>query len=257
MGWEYQGSRRLGNMDFEAVGRDAARHAVELLGAKNIAACKAPVLLDRAVAVDFLGVFASMLSSEAVQKGKSLLKGRIGQQVLGPAINIIDDALMPDASGLRPMDDEGVPVRRNVLIKEGVLESYLYNTHTAARDGRKSTGNAVRGGHMTPPSVGALSLFISGHTYTVAELLARMGSGLLVTDVMGMHTADAISGDFSVGASGLWIEGGRVAHPVKEAVISGNLLDFFGAVAGLGDDLRFYGRLGSPSILFGPTDISG
>ena len=255
VGWEYALSRRLREVDFEAVGRDAARRALELLGARRMTACKSPVLLDRSVAVDFLGVFASMLSSESVQKGKSLLKGKLGQRVAGQSISIVDDALLPSSPGLRPFDDEGSPARRTVLVREGVLEGYMYNAHTASKEGRRTTGNAVRGGYMSPPTVGPLSLYIEPSS-AAPDLFALMGTGLYVTDVMGMHTADAISGDFSVGASGLWIEGGRAAYPVKEAVISGNILGFFNGAEALGRDLRFYGRMGSPSILFGPTDIS-
>ncbi len=255
VGWEYALSRRLSEVDFGAVGRDAAKRALELLGARRMTACKAPVLLDRSVAVDFLGVFASMLSSEAVQKGKSLLKGRLGQRVASRSINIVDDALLASSPGLRPFDDEGAPARATVLVREGVLEGYMYNAHTAAKEGRRTTGNAVRGGYMSPPSVGPLSLYIEPSS-AASDLFGEMGTGLYVTDVMGMHTADAISGDFSVGASGLWIEGGRAAYPVKEAVISGNMLGFFSGALALGDDLRFYGRMGSPSILFGQTDIS-
>lgn len=258
MGWDQMSGRFLNEVDFESVGAGASRRAIEMLGARRIAACKAPVLLDSSVAAEFLSIFGVMLSSDAVQKGKSLLKGKVGQRVTSEIISIIDDGLMPQAPGRRPFDDEGAPTRRNVLVQDGVLAGFMYNTHTGAREGRRTTGNAVRAGYMSPPSVGAMSLHISsgGSTHSLTGMLTAMGSGLYITDAMGMHTADTISGDFSIGVSGLWIEEGRVLHPVKEAVISGNLLEFFGTATGIGDDLRFYGRTGAPGILFGPMDIS-
>lgn len=258
MGWEQMSGRFLREIDLEAVGLVAAKRALEMLGARRITARKAEVMLDNPVAAEFLSIFSAMLSSDAVQKGKSLLKGKIGQRVTSEIINIVDDGLMNNAPGRRPFDDEGAPARRNLLVRDGVLDGYMYNTHTGAKEGRKTTGNAVRAGYMSPPSVGAMSLFLSsgGNTLSPARMMARMGSGLYITDAMGMHTADTISGDFSIGVSGLWIEEGRPVHPVKEAVISGNILEFFGTATVIGDDLKFYGRIGSPCILFGPTDIS-
>lgn len=258
MGWDFQAGRFLSDVKFDRVGSDAARRALEMLGARRITATKSPVVLDRLVAAEFLSVLASMLSSEAVQKGKSLLKGRIGQKVISGTVDIIDNGLMPRASGTRHIDDEGVPVAENVLIKEGVLQGLMYNTHTARKDNVKSTGNAVRRGLSTVPSVGPINLYTgsSEKRLTLKAMFGSMDRGLYVTEAMGVHTANPVSGEFSIGVSGLWVEGGEVRFPVKEAVISGNMLEFFGRVQAAGDDLRFYGNIGSPCLLVGPTDIS-
>jgi PmbA protein len=258
MGWDYQGGRFLQDVDFEGVGREAARRALSMLGARRITARKAPVVLDRLVATELLSVLASMLSSETVQKGKSLLKGRMGQPVVSPLIDIIDDGLLPHGPGTRHIDDEGVPTREHVLIEGGVLRGYMYNTRTAKKDGVASTGNAVRAGYSSVPSVGPMNLYISSRSKRLSqkEMLGSAEAALYVLEAMGVHTANPISGEFSIGVSGLWVEGGRAVYPVKEALVSGNMLDFFGAVQGVGDDLRFLGSMGSPSLLVGPTDIS-
>jgi PmbA protein len=170
----------------------------------------------------------------------------------------VDDGCIEGRLGSRPFDDEGVPVSRKYLIKDGVLKGYMYNVYTAKKEGRVSTGNAVRGGFARLPTVGPLnlSLAVSFPAVHQGELSTLVENGLYVTDAMGIHTANPVSGEFSIGVSGSWIENGSVKHAVKEAVISGNILDFFKNVEGAGDDPRFYGNMASPSLLIGPTDIS-
>ena len=262
MGWDFMGSAFLEDVLFAEVGRGAAGKAIELLGARTISPMKAPVIVANSVASEFLGIFASMLSAESVQKGKSLLAGKLGQQVISPALSIFDDGLLPRGLGSAPFDDEGVPTTRKGLVESGVLKGYMHNTYTArkAGDGSVSTGNAVKSSLASFPSVGPLNFYLKEaagiRTARLEELFAQAWKGLYVTEAMGMHTVNPVSGEFSIGISGLLIEGGKPSHPVKEAVISGNLLDFFRNVEAVGDDLRFYGGTGSPSILIGPTDIS-
>lgn len=260
MGWDFAGSRFLSEVSFEDVGRNAARRALQILGSRRMNAQKAYVVLDNAVAADFIGIFASSLSSENVQKGKSLLSGRLGRHVISSKINIIDNGLLSGKLGSRPVDDEGVSSRGKTLIREGVLQGYLYNTYTAKKDGVLSTGNAVRGGFSSLPSVGITNLYIEAVSKSdvmeLNELFNAMDKGLYIIEAMGAHTANPISGEFSIGVSGLWIENGEIKFPVKEAVISGNILDFFGRIEAVGDDIRFYGNIGAPGLLIGPTDIS-
>ncbi|MFO0752848.1 MAG: TldD/PmbA family protein [Thermodesulfovibrionales bacterium] len=261
IGWEYSGSRLLREVSFEQTGRNAARKALCLLGARTIAPLKGSVLLDPSIATEFLEVFSSALSSESVQKKKSMLAGRKGEQVASPRINLVDNGLLAGKLGSRPVDDEGVPATSKALIERGVLRGFLYNTYTARKEGCRSTGNALRGGFMGLPSVGPTNLYLEpaeeDYKAGFADLLARVDKGLYVLETMGMHTANPISGEFSVGASGLWIEGGEVRYPVKEAVISGNILSLFNNIAMVGDDLRFYGNIGASSLLIEGIDISG
>jgi|OpeIllAssembly_1097287.scaffolds.fasta_scaffold40025_2 PmbA protein len=259
-GWDYSGSRFLGDVSFEKTGRTAAERSVRLLGARTISGARTNVLLDNSVTIDFLGIFASSLSSEALQKGKSLLKDKLGKSIISPRLNIIDSGLRPGKLGSRPVDDEGVPTSEKILVHKGVLKTYLYNTYTARRGKTDSTGNAVRGGFASLPSVGITNLFVGPASEEDClgkkDLFAFLDKGLYIVDAMGVHTANPISGDFSLGVTGLWIEGGKIRFPVKEAVISGNILDFFNKVAAIGDDLIFYGNMGAPSLIISDVDIS-
>jgi PmbA protein len=229
MGWEYAGSRRISDINIQSVGEGAAKRALELLGSRKISAVKAPVILSPAVAVDFLEILSASLSAEAVQKKRSFLIGKIGHKIMSPLISIVDDGTKPWGTGTRPVDDEGVPAQNKTLVAEGTLDSYIHNTYTAKKDSTIGSGNNLAG---------------------------NLSKGIVVLSTMGMHTANPISGDFSIGISGMWIENGKPAYPVKEAVISGNILDIFIKVEGIGNDLTFYGSVGSPSILIGDMDIS-
>lgn len=261
MGWDYEGSRFLKDISFQQVGSRAARRAFQLLGAKKITSVKGFILLDNSVASEFLGLFSSALSAESVQKGKSMLAGKIGKSVLSHRLNVIDSGLLDRKLGSKPVDDEGVPTTSKTLIENGILKSFLHNTYTAKKDNVLSTGNAVRGGYTGIPSVGPANIYIEpvsrDNTADFEGLIKHIDKGLYVTETMGMHTANPISGEFSVGASGLWIELGKIKHPVKEAVISGNILDLFKNVMVIGDDLRFYGNIGASSLLIEGLDISG
>lgn len=259
-GWDYMGSRFLKDISFEDIGRTAAKSALRLLGSRKMQGGKTTVILDRTVANDFLGVFAPSLSSDAVQKGKSLLANRLNTLVISPKISIIDSGLLPGRLGSRPLDDEGVATQSKALIREGMLLSYLFNTYTAKKGNAVSTGNAVRGGHASLPSVGITNLYLEpaspADCVSEQDLFRTVDKGLYVVNAMGIHMVNPISGDFSIGVTGLWIEQGAVAFPVKEAVISGNLMDFFGKVSAVGDDMKFYGSLGSPSLIIPDIDVS-
>ena len=263
MGWDYAGSRRKSDVDITAVGKEASKRAIELLGSRKISPGRVPVVLSTAVAVDFLEILSASLSSEAVQKQRSFLNGKLRQNIISGIVDIIDDGTMAWGAGTKPVDDEGVPALNKTLVSEGVLKGYLYNTYTAKKDGVSSTGNAVRG-FKNLPGVGVTNLYIKPAGSQGSEkkisgnnpLLKSMSKGILILGAMGVHTANPISGDFSVGISGVWIENGEAAYPVKEAVMSGNILDMFKKVEEVGKDLRFYGSTGSPSLLIGDMDIS-
>jgi PmbA protein len=268
MGWDFAISRRAEDIDFSLLSRNASKRATDLLGARKISTVKAPVILDASVAVDFLGIFSASLSAEAVQKNRSFLAGKVGEKIISPLINIVDDGLMPWGIGTKPVDDEGVPISKKTIVSEGTLTGFLHNTYTANKQGVASTGNASRGSFKGLPGIDVTNLSIEPKTGQKAEgrkiiqngtnntLITSLSKGMLVLEAMGIHTADRISGDFSIGVSGLWIEKGEVRYPVKEAVITGNILDLLKRVEDVGSDLRFYGKRGSPALLIGDMDIS-
>ena len=256
-GWDYDVRRFYHELDIEQVGRRAARKALDLLGACHIDSIKAPVILDPAVAEEFVSIMASGFSAENVQKKKSLFIGRLDSPVVSPLITVYDDGLLAGGLGTSPSDDELVPMKKKTVIDQGRLALYLYNTYAANRDRTVSTGNGIRGGFRGMPGVGVTNLYIAPGAQSQEEILRSTSKGLLVTEIMGAHMANSISGDFSVGATGFWIEQGRKAHPVREITIAGNILDLMKNIDAVGSDLHFSGRIGSPSLRVKELSISG
>lgn len=254
-GVSYQ--QKFNRLKPEDIGREAAENAVRMLGAKSVNTQKAVVVLDPNIATDFLSIISPILSAEAVQKGKSLFAGKVGQEVGSHLITIIDDGTMEGGIRTAPFDGEGVPTSKNVLVENGVLKGFLHNTYTAAKEGIQSTGNGNRGSYKNGPEIGTTNFYIAPGNVSREELLKNINQGLYITDVMGMHTANPISGDFSVGASGLWIENGKFTKPVKGIAIAGNIIDLLESVDCVSDDLRFFGGKGSPTIRIAQMSISG
>lgn len=239
------------------VGRTAALRAVRMLGAAPVPTGKMVVVLDPYVATGFLSLVAPALTSEAVQKGRSLLAGKVGGKVASEQITIVDDGAMPQGIASAPFDGEGVATARTVLIKNGVLQGFLYNTYTAAKDHTKSTGNGVRNSFKGTPEVGYTNFFIDAGTMTAEQMIKDTGSGIYITEVMGMHTANPVSGDFSVGVAGLLIEDGQLTRPVRGMALGGNVFELLTAVEAVAGDLQFYGSKGSPTLRVAALTVSG
>jgi len=256
-GYEFDMNRFYHKLEFETVGRRAAQKALDLLGAKHIDSMTAPVILESSVAQEFLGLMAGGFSAESVQKKRSLFDGKLGSEVASPLVSVYDNGLLENGLGTAPCDDELVPVKDKTLIDKGRLVMYLHNTYTANKAGTVSTGNGMRGGFKGIPGVGITNLYLKPGSSSLKELVRSMDKGLLVTEVMGMHTANAISGDFSVGATGFLIVQGKKEHPVREITIAGNILDFMKHVDAVGNDIRFYGRIGCPSLRVKTLSIGG
>lgn len=256
-GSDFEMNRFYRKIGFEKVGRTAARRALDLLGARRIASLKAPVVLDAEVAQDFLSMMASGFSAENVQKKRSLLMGKLDQEIASSILTIHDDGLLEGGLGTAPSDDEAVPLKKKKVVDNGKLVLFLHNTYTAGKDKTDSTGNGMRAGFKGVPGVGVTNMYVEPGTCSLEELIQQAGKGLFVTEVMGMHTANAVSGDFSVGATGFWIEDGMKAYPVREITIAGNILDLMKNVEVVGCDLRFSGRIGSPSLLIKELSIAG
>lgn len=257
MGWDWDNRRGLGEIDPAAIGRRAAERAVRLLGARKGEAMKAPVILENAIAAEFLEILSSSFLGDNVHKGKSMLKGKRGEALFSPLIDIVDDGLLRGGWGSSPFDGEGVPRRRTILIEKGVLKGYLYDHYWARKEGMGSTGNSSRMSFKTPPSIATTNLYIEKGDHPFQDLVKGIEKGLIITDLLGAHTANPVTGEFSFGAMGFFVERGRPIFPVKGIAIAGNILDVFRDVKGIGDDLRFFGGIGSPSLLVEAMDISG
>jgi len=245
------------DLDPQKVGQKAAFKAVRMLKARPAASKKAPVVLDPYVAVSFLGVLSAAFSAEAVQKKSSLLAGKEGRQVASPLVTLVDDGALPEGLASAPFDGEGVPTGRHVLLDKGVVQGFLYNSYTAAKAGTASTGNAKRAEYTSTPEVGTTNFFLQAGDISQQELLGSVADGFYVTEIMGIHNANPISGDFSVGAAGLWIDHGELAYPVRGVAIAGNILELFNSVDAVADDLTFFAGRGAPTVKIAQMSISG
>lgn len=250
-------SLRMDDLDPVHLGKQAAGRAVRMLGAKPGSTQHAAVVLDPYVVTGFLGLIAPALSAEAVQKGRSLFAGKVGQKVASDQITVIDDGMLKKGISSAPFDGEGVPTSKTTLIHGGALQGFLHNVYTATRDGLQSTGNGVRGSFKGTPEVGTTNFFIEPGGKTAEQIISEVAKGFYVTEVMGMHTANPISGDFSIGASGLWIENGQIIRPVRGMAIAGNILELLSSVDAVGSDLQFFGGKGAPTIRVSSMSISG
>lgn len=254
-------ARRPGDLDVAGAGREAAERSVVMLGARKPKTGRMPVLLDPIAAASFLGVVAAGLTAEAVLKGRSLFADKLGEGVASDVIRLVDDGRALEGPGAEPFDGEGVPTGRTPLIEGGVLKAFLHNTYTATRMGATSTGNARRGGFKSTPGVAPTNLILEPGIESAEQLFARAGNALLVHDLIGVHSgANPISGDFSVGATGVMIENGARGEAVREATIASNVLDILRGIVAVGSDIRylpFGGAIGTPTILIGEMTVAG
>lgn len=257
IGWDFGFSNHFNGVDAEKIAKTAAGKAVSLLGARKGPTMRCPAVLENHVAGDILEVMSQAFLAENVQKGKSLLAGKVGETLFSPILRIRDDGTLAGGMGTAPFDGEGAPQQNTVLVEDGRLLRLLYDTYCARKDGAVSTGNATRSNNKNPPRLGVTNFFIENGAVPPEGLLNGIDRGILITEVMGMHTANAISGDFSVGAAGFLVEGGAVTVPVKGIAISGNILEIFRGVDLVGNDLRFFGAVGSPSLRIAALDIAG
>ena len=259
-GYAYSVGRALEELDPAAVGTEATERATRLLGARKCPSMKAPVILDPYVSAAFFGVLSSALTADAVQKNRSLFAGREGERVAGELLELVDDGTLADGLESAPFDGEGVPSGRTPLITGGVLQGFLYDTYTARKAGRASTGNGMRGGYSGLPGVRPTNLVVAGPATPLAEIVAGTERGVLVTDAVGIHSgANPISGEFSVGISGVLIEGGEFTTPVHEVTLAGDIVGMLTGIRALGDDARWVpgGSILTPSVVIDGMAIGG
>lgn len=259
--FEFDLARGLSSLDPESIARRAAERALSILGAQKIPSAKMPIVFDPYTSGQFLGVIAAALTGEAVQKGRSLFAGRIGEQVAAPTLSLIDDGRVAGAPGSAPWDAEGVPTRRTPVIEAGTLKSFLYDVTSARREGRASTGNASRAGFKSAPSAAPTNLAFDTTGQTRDEILKSAGRALLVQDFHGVHSGtNPISGDFSVGATGRLIEDGELTQAVREVTIAAPMLDILARITAVGTDRRwlpFGGSYGGATTLVSEMTVAG
>jgi len=245
--------------DLPRAAREAADRATRLLGAIKPPSRRTTVVFDPFVTAQLLGIIASTLNGEAVVKGRSLFKDRLGDQVAPPFVSLVDDPTNPLAYTATDVDGEGLAARRNSLIADGVLQMFVHNSYSARRAATVSTGNAVRGGFSGTPGVGALALHLVPGTRSQAELIADIDDGLLVQSVQGIHSGvNSVSGDFSTGAAGLLIRNGQVAEPVREFTIASTLQRMLLDIVEVGGDVDWLPmRAAGVSLVVNDVTMSG
>jgi PmbA protein len=246
-------------LDLERAAKDAADRATRLLGAVKPSSARTTVVLDPYVTAQFLGIISSTLNGEAVVKGRSLFRDRLGDEVAPPFVHLIDDPTNPLAYTATDVDGEGLAARRNALIEGGILRQFTHNSYSARRAGTVSTGNAVRGGFAGTPGVGALALSLVPGTRSQEELIAGLDDGVLIQSVKGIHSGvNPISGDFSTGAAGLMIRGGKVAEPIREFTIASTLQRMLLDIAEVGGDIDWLPmRAAGVSLVIRDVTMSG
>jgi len=252
----YSVARGLARLDpAEQVGKEAARRTLRRLGARKAKTAHVPVVLDPMVANSMLEHIFEGVNGDSVYRGASFLAGKLGQQIAGSNITVIDDGTMVGGFGTSPFDGEGIPTRRTVVIENGVLKSYLLNTYTAKKLGLETTANASRGLAGTP-GIGPGNYFLQAGKKSPQQIIGDIKEGLYVTEFLGMGV-NLVTGDYSRGASGLWIVNGELAYPVEEITVAGNLKDIFNNISEIGSDLEFRGSVASPTIRIDGLTVGG
>ncbi len=253
-GW-YHVSRKRARLDTpESIGQTAARRALRRLGARRVKTAEVPVVFDPDMAAGLLRHIAGAASGPALYRGASFLMKRLGQRIAAPSVTIVDDGTVPGALGSRPFDGEGLPIRRTTLVDRGVLASYLLDTYSGRKLGLPSTHHAARDGSGV--SVSTTNLFLAAGDTDPRDLIASVKSGLYVTELIGFGV-NGVTGDYSRGAVGLWIDNGELAYPVEEITVAGNLLEMFQAIEGVGNDLVLRDRTSAPTLLVGKMVVAG
>jgi len=239
----------------EEVGRKAAARALRRLGARKIDTCKTTIVFEPRVAKSLLGHIFEAVSGDSIYRKSSFLLDKLGQQIAAETVTVIDDGTIPGYFGSSPFDDEGVPTRRTVIVENGVLRNYLFNTYSARKLNAKTTGNGARG--LTGAAgIGHNTLYLEAGQKTPEEIFAAVGTGLYVTELIGFGV-NTVTGDYSRGAAGLWIEDGKLVYPVAEITVAGNLSDMLKNIVHIGSDLEFRGSTCAPTIAIGDMTISG
>jgi PmbA protein len=249
-------ARSLRRLDSpEQVGKIAAQRTLRRLGAKKVKTAQVPIVFDPMVANSILDHIFEGINGDSVYRGASFLAGKLGAKIAGDQVTVIDDGTIPGGFGTSPFDGEGVPTRRTMVIENGVLKSYLMNTYTAKKLGLETTANASRGLAGTP-GIGPGNYFLQPGSKTPQQIISGIKEGLYVTEFLG-HGANLVTGDYSRGASGLWISGGELAFPVEEITVAGNLKELFFNISEIGNDLEFRGSMACPTIRIDGLTVGG
>ena len=252
-------TRNFDEMDADAIAKEAVDEALFMLKAAPVPSGTYRAIIEAKCMPDMLGAFDGVFSAESAQKGLSLLAGKEGEMIASEAVTLMDDPLLPGGLGSQPFDAEGVATRTKAVIEKGKLTTLLHNLKTARKAGVKTTGNAAKAGYAGAVNVSPSNFFLAPGKKSLAELMADMGDGLVITEVSGLHAgANAISGDFSLIAQGYTVKNGKKDAPVEQITVAGNFYQLLKNIRAVGSDLLFPGSsIGSPSVDVGEISVAG
>ncbi|MBR0219942.1 MAG: TldD/PmbA family protein [Clostridia bacterium] len=252
-------TRNFDEMDADAIAKEAVDEALFMLKAAPVPSGTYRAIIEAKCMPDMLGAFDGVFSAESAQKGLSLLAGKEGEMIASEAVTLMDDPLLPGGLASQPFDAEGVATRTKAVIEKGKLTTLLHNLKTARKAGVKTTGNAAKAGYAGAVNVSPSNFFLAPGEKTLAQLMADMGDGLVITDVSGLHAgANAISGDFSLIAQGYTVKNGKKDAPVEQITVAGNFYQLLKNIRAVGSDLLFPGSsIGSPSVDVGEISVAG
>ena len=253
--WYSVARRAQGLESAEAVGRKAAERVVRKLGARKIATCKVPVIFDPETARSLVGHIFEAVRGDAIYRSASFLAGKLNQRIAHERVTVLDDGLRPGGFGTRPFDDEGIPASVTRVIDKGNLSSYLLNSSTARKLNLQTTGNATRG-VSGPPQVGPKNFYMVPGASSPEEILRSVKTGLYITELIGFGV-NIVTGDYSRGASGMWIENGELVYPVEEVTVAGNLAEILNHIEMVGSDLEFRSAVAAPTLLVSGLTVAG
>jgi PmbA protein len=239
----------------EEIGRKAANRAVRRLGARKIPTCQVPIVFDPLSARSLLNHLFDAVAGGAIYRRSSFLVDQIGQTVASPNVTVVDDARMPAGLGSSPFDDEGVSTQTTPIIEKGILRNYLHSAYTARKLGARPSGNGSRAASGVV-TIGPTNFYLQAGAYTPEEIVQSIKSGLYIVELIGFGV-NTVTGDYSRGAVGIWIENGKLTHPVQEVTIAGNLREMLKNIEMVGNDVTFIGSIASPTLKLGKMVISG
>lgn len=252
----YSAQRQLAKLDPPAsIGRTAAARALRRLGARQIETREVPVVFDPDMAGSLLRHLAAAVSGNALYKGMSFLTDKLGETIAPPFVSVYDDGTLPGALGSKPFDGEGLPTRHTSVVDRGVLASYLFDTYSGRKLQSRSTGNAARS-VADSPHVSPTNLILAAGDTSPQEIIQSVASGLYVTELMGFGI-NPTTGDYSRGATGIWIENGELTYPVHEITVAGNLLQMFRDIEAVGNDLVLRHSVAAPTVKIARLTVAG
>ncbi len=256
-GCSYVASRFLEDLNLDMLVSDIFNNTISLLDPKSFETRSIAVVFSSDSMVSLLRTFSSIFLGDFLIKNKTILKDKLNEQIANPRVNIIDDGTLNRALGSSYYDADGNPTRENIVVENGVFKGFLHNLYTAKKLNVESTSNSVRASYKSMPTTGIHNLYLKPSSHSVEELLGAYEECLYITELMGLHMADPISGNFSLGASGVYYKSGKPEHAVRAATVASNFLELLKKIKLIGNDFRFFGHVGSASVLVENITIGG